>query len=371
MHTHSPHTHSPHAHNPHAHNPHAHTPGGYYGRRLQTAPSEIGVTVDYDELSSILSVVDGRVPDLHRRAELAACTDSLIDAGAPLPCRTGGNPIRCFAGARACGTAEENTREPFVELDFHDYNPPFGGRAYLFEVKFHLPPQEEYGELLFHPPSTYGGDLQANRGWRMEVYDEHRTLLPVQCQDWNIGATATEYVEGLRTVEHACLHATATDDDYEVMAQARIVKITLVGEYRQVWLDSIDVVFRAITRVAIGANGTLVDVVADGPPPPPPAESPPPSPSAPPDPPSPPPLAICPWTTGQAPVGWQTHVIVNEPCHIVRDECCAHGRERQRAHSDVVAIVLDAEGCCFLVGAGVNVAQLEYNLGGDAGFVAM
>ena len=322
-------------------------------RKLETAPSEMGLIVDSDELETTIAALDARLPSI---TKLAACTSSMIEAGAPLPCRTAGNPTRCFAGLRSCGTAEENTREPFVELDYHEYDAPFDGRAYLFEVKFHLPPQEEYGQLLFHPPSTYGGDVQANRGWRMEVYDEHRTLLPVQCQDWNIGATATEYVEGLRTVEHACLRASADERDYETMTKARIVKIILKGEHRQLWLDSIDVVFRHL--------------LVDGPPPS-HADLPPPSPSAPPDPPAAPPTATCTWTSGLAPVDWEAHVVAKEPCHISRDECCAHARERESSHGDAVVAVMNEAACCFLVGTGVDPVSVERLMYGAAAFAVL
>ena len=197
-------------------------------RALQSTASELGVTTDNVTNAEINEAVAALGSDYET---WAACTDELTTRGAPLPCRTGASPTRCIDGARRCGTAEENTFEPFVELDFHDFAQPFGGRSYLFEVEFKIPANEEYGKLFFHPPEIYSGDVQANRGWTLTVYDEYHVPLTTQCQAWNYGSTATEHAEGLTKVQHACLPASAPDSDYDELARARFVRVTLIGEY--------------------------------------------------------------------------------------------------------------------------------------------
>jgi hypothetical protein len=261
-------------------------------------------------------------------SQLAACTDSLRDLGAPLPCRTGGNPINCLDGERPCGDGYENTLRPFIELDFEEYN---AGRSYLFAIHLKLPPQEELGRLLFHPDPEYGGDTQANRGWELTAYDETHNPLPVQCQPWNEGSTVSEHTEGLRDVTHGCLPALATSQDYEVMSRARFLKITLIGEYRQILVDNIEVYFRKIQTKA--------------PLPPPSPLAIPPSPPAPPDPPAVPPPSAFTFHSNLAYDGWEAYIVEREPCGFNSYVC---GRLAEQAYG-ANAFTLSASGCCALL----------------------
>jgi len=333
---------------------HGHAPGGgYYGRRLASAASELEVTTD----SATRAELDADVAALGSDFEVwAACTEVLTTRGAPLPCRTGAAPQRCVDGARPCSTAEENTFEPFVELDFHDVALPFGGRAYLFEVEFRIPANEEYGALLFHPPDLYGGDVQANRGWYLTVYDEYHVPLAKQCQDWNLGATATEHAEGLTRVQHACLPASASDADYDELAKARFLRVTLVGEFRQLWVDVINVYFRAIVRPVSLPNGDVTYALTAAPSPPPPQRSPVPSPPHPTEPPAPPPETPRAYTFyhNNAPADWEARVVAREPCGVDAAACAALASVDARAS----AFVLSASGCCVAIGGAVNVTAL-------------
>ena len=334
--------------------------GEAYQRRLQSAASELGVTTDSAtraELTTQLTALGSET------TQWAACTEDLIALGAPLPCRTGGAPQRCIDGARACGTADENTRAPFLELDFHDLEVPFNGRAYLFEVEFRIPADEEYGALLFHPPSTYGGDVQANRGWKLTVFDHYRIPLSKQCLDWNLGSSATEHTEGLTRVIHACLPATATDADYEELAEARFLKMELIGEFRQIWLDNVNVNFRAIVEPTTAADGTIVYRVADAPPPPPPQISPSPSPPHPADPPSPPPARAFTWYSQLAPRQWEDRIITEEPCGLMKEECAALADA-----NDASGFVLSASGCCYPVDGPILVSEAVAFQWSGAGF---
>lgn len=306
-------------------------------RQLQDGgdPSEWSVTIPSDLLGELTTELDDRAGN--PIDQLAACTQSMAAAGAPLPCRTGVNPIRCLDGARTCGDGAANGFEPFLELDFEDYRPDFNGRMYLFTINFRLPSNEEFGRLLFHPPEIYGGDVVENRGWRLTVYDETHNELSVQCQAWNIGSNAVEYFEGLTHVTHACLPATASDSDYDVLSHARFLRITLIGEYRQVWLDKTDVYFRKINDLA-----TTIP-----PSPPPPSNIP--SPPALPDLPSPPPILACSMFENVVFDEWQTYIVESEPCGYTRVECCSKANERLAAGLSVNAFVISATGCCSLL----------------------
>ena len=332
-------------------------PYGYaqYASERRGLQSELGVTVDAAQLATALLryASMGSTP-----TKWAACTESLMAAGAPLPCRTAGNPLRCLDGATHCGTAEENTFEPFVELDFHEYVPDYNGRMYLFLVHFRLPAEEEYARLMFHPLELYGGDVVENRGWRLSVYDDHHNDLPVQCQDWNYGASATEYIDGLVDLHHLCLTPTATNEEYEVLSRARFVRITLLGNYRQIWFDDINVYFRAIIDVELSTNETYT-ISASLSPPPPTARIP--EPPAAPDPPATP-TANCVFYINEAKADFEQYVVVREPCGLTKERCCAlsyeHNRLKNHASAFVDSFVLSATGCCVLtrLGGGSSLA---------------
>jgi hypothetical protein len=289
----------------------------------------------------------------------------MIAAEAPLPCRTAGNPLRCLDGARHCGSAEENTYEPFVELDFHEYKPDFNGRMYLFLVKFRLPANEEYARLVFHPLDAYGGDVQENRGWRLQVYDDHHHDLPVQCQEWNYGASATEYTEGLVDLHHLCLKPTAPSEAYEALSRARFLRITMIGNFRQIWFDKIDVFFRAITDLKPGTNDTYI--VSAAPPPPPSQEPAPLPPPAPPDPPASPPVS-CVFYPNEVKSGWEEHVVLNEPCGLTAEQCCGLGNEYNIGSPyGVDSFVLSATGCCALLRVGSGNLNWSPGVNGTTG----
>lgn len=328
-----------------------------YGRRQQ---EEIGVTVDSERRAQLDAGLAGLGSEF---TKWAACTQSMKAAGAVLPCRTAGNPIRCLDGARHCDTTEANTREPFLELDFHDYAPDFNGRMYLFMMHFRLPAEEEYGKLFFHPLEAYGGDTVENRGWHIEVFDDHHHPLSVQCQDWNYGSSATEYTDGLVDVQHHCLQPTATDAEYESMAKVRFLKLTLIGSYRQIWLDEVNVYFRAITDLQSGSNSIYSIVQA---PPPPPSPLPTPlQPPAPPDPPAPPP-ATCAFYPLEAQDGWESNIVVREPCGLSQQKCCDHAAafNAERGLAIVQSYVLSASGCCSLLSVGWGGTAVAYGVGG-------
>ena len=301
-------------------------------------PSEWTTTLPFEQRAALDGVLDAHHAANRSIETLVACTQSTTAAAAPLPCRTGVNPIRCLDGARACGTGDENGRRPFLELDFEDYEPDFNGRMYLFAVHFKIPSDEEFGSLLFHPPEIYGGNAQANRGWELTAYDESHNPLSVQCQDWNIGANAAEHADGLIHVTHACLPATAADSDYDVLSHARFLRITLIGEYRQIWLDNVDVYYRAIT-----------DVAPRPPPPPPPPGNGPPAPPDAPRSPSPPPELACFIHDNLVYAIFETYLVEVEPCALTREECCAKANERRNDGLTTNAFVISATGCCSLL----------------------
>ena len=274
-------------------------------------------------------------------SSIAACTNGLIDSNAPLPCRTSVVTARCVDGGRHCASEYANGYMPWLELDFRNFEDNPNAPRYLFAVVVRLPTQEEYGRLFFH--SLYG-DVVENRGWELTAYDDHHHILNIQCQSW-VKARETQYTEGLVDVHHGCLPATAGLDDYLIMSKARYLRITLIGEYRQIWIDRVDVIFRTITA----SSGNL--------PPPPPSPRRPPSLPLVPDPPPPPPHATCTFYAKLVYENWESVIVETEPCGISNEACCGYARafvdmnsnSSQSGAASANAFVLSSSGCCTLI----------------------
>ena len=66
---------------------------------------------------------------------------------------------------------------------------------------------------------------------RLEIYGARNTPIPCFEGDAPVTATPTEYY-----VDVVCAAPTATDDDLRALATVWRARLTLTGEYRQVWL---------------------------------------------------------------------------------------------------------------------------------------
>ena len=257
----------------------------------------------------------------------AACSTALVEANAPLPCRTGDEPGRCVDGHRRCTDVASNTRAPFFELDLRA-EWPTDRDYYFFGLDLVLPTAPVYAALFFE--SSQGGD--ANRFYELSVMDETHNPLATQCKPY-YEQSVDHYTDGLVYVSIVCLEALAEDADYAAMRNARFVRLTLTGEYRQLWLERIRVVTRALT---------------DEPPSPPPTPAlppPPPLPGAPPDAPAMDSTYTCeehPLQAFDASVGLVA--TVREPCHVTPAVCCAYAYQR----ATTLVYELSASGCCTL-----------------------
>jgi hypothetical protein len=256
----------------------------------------------------------------------AACSN----ASAPLPCRTGDLERRCVDGARRCQADHlANMREPWMELDFSGALPAVETHdtRYFFALELTLPPEREYGELLFR---AAGGTVDL--GYEVHTYDQHHNPTRARCQTWQ-AQRLTAYSPGLRQVQFVCLDALASEDAYNAMRTVRHVRIMLLGELRMLWLDSVRAVFR-----------TLRD--SNPSPPPPPGNPPsPPSPSFPPD--IPAATGDCDFYEGLATVAYELMVdqqfVLEEPCGLSPQACCALAHEES-----AIFFAVTLSGCCTL-----------------------
>ena len=306
------------------------------------APNEIGFELTSDQLVELHSKLD-EVENEHGIDAIASCSDDLSQLGAPLPCRSGVNPIRCLDGSRHCKSAEESGHRPTLELGFPDYD---SGNKYFFGVEFHISADEQLASLLFHPPTNAGGDVVENRGWELQLLDDGGLPLSTQCLAWNLGSTAAEHVEGLTKVFHGCLPASATDAEYQELRRARFVIVTLIGNLRQFWLNSVRVFFREI-----------VDGFETPPPPPRPPHGP--SPPA-----SPPDLTLLPDYHFNPNLAYETYqdfvLPISLPCGYLRNECATEAK-----NDGGNAFLLSATGCCSVLDlpAGIGVPTERFQFG--------
>lgn len=280
------------------------------------------------------------------RAQWARCSYDLHNA--PLPCRTGDIPDRCISGARHCGTTEENTQEPWMELDLRG-GIPTDQDYYFFGMEFTLPDDSELGALFFQ--SSQGISLDrgdtTNRYYEIAVLDEYHNPLAQQCKPF-FKQSVDVYSDGLVHFRYVCLEPLAEDADYEAMRHVRYVRLTLSGAYRMIWINSVRVIWRAIN-----------DLPPANPPPPSPTPDTTLAPSAPPDAPGPAFTGGCltyPLLSfGDAFVG----DAYTEPCGLSFDACCALSYE----HNLTSVFTITAAGCCTLYTVALEADRVNLAIG--------
>jgi hypothetical protein len=214
--------------------------------------------------------------------------------------------------------------DPYVEFDLDVVRSHY----YLFAIEFTLPASPVYGPLLFNSYYENGGT-----GYTVTLTDDHRLPLTIGCLPWTEQNVAF-WTNGLRTVQHRCAKVLASDEDLEELARVRHIKIMLNGEYRQLWVDGIQLVFR--------------NLVEKPPSPPGPPQSPyaPPQPKAPPDAPVllPSEAGNCTSFFGQYKMPDEATVIMHEPCGQTRVQCCQHAYE-----NGANGFQINGAGCCDLL----------------------
>ena len=269
----------------------------------------------------------------------AACTDSLRHS--PLACRTGDTVERCISGMRHCDTLNENTYRPWLQLDLHDTqiegddkynaNMPSGPPFYFFGLRLRLPADPDHARLFFGSSE----DGPGGSGYVVSIYDESHTPLS-SCKD-HTQQVVDGYSPGLRDVDIVCSNAIISDAEITQLEKVRYVRISLIGAYRMLWLESISVIWR-----------TLGDLPPSSPPPP-VAPSPPPAPLAPPDAPLEAP-GNCTLYPDLVFVPGVLDVVVREPCGLTSDACCDHLKNYNQTGVGV-AFELTGSGCCTLMGS--------------------
>jgi hypothetical protein len=264
------------------------------------------------------------------RTQWAQCSQALIDAGAALPCRTGDFPRRCVNGARHCGTTDENTRAPWMELDLRADRPT--DRDYhFFALEVALPAVPELGQLFFQSAqgvSQDRGDV-TNRFYELEVFDVDHNPLATQCKPYH-KQSVDFYSEGMAHFQYVCLDALADDAAFLAMRDVRFVRLTLLGEHRMLWLMGTRAVWRTLEEMPPSL------------PPPPPSPPTPPQAAAPPD---PPPFVYECHEYADLSFGDAYPVAFKEPCDLSPAECCRLSHD----HNQTAAWHLSPSGCCTLL----------------------
>jgi len=314
---------------------------GGYERDPETASHEVGSNMALTNMANDTrtevqtSITDAALP----MDQWAACSEDMVQNGAKLPCRSGDTPERCLDGFdRHCGTVEQNTKEPWLEIDMLDVLEQLGEDAplrdyYFWGIELTLPQEEAYGKLFWESAETSD---DASWAYEVTVYDETHNPLLQQCKPFH-EQIVDHWTAGLDHFQYVCLGASAELATYEQMRSVRYARITLRGEYRMIWIDRLQVLWR-----------TLSDF-PPSPPPLPETPPPPPLPVAPPDAPSPPADHTC---TKYEHKRLDSSTLTDglllvylEPCGLTFEKCCALSYEHVRTH----VFQLSAGGCCTLL----------------------
>ena len=234
-----------------------------------TASAETGNAMALDNVANATreAALQAITWDLDK-PQWAQCSEALIREGAALPCRTGDLPQRCINGARHCGTTDENTRAPWIELDLRGDRPT--ERDYhFFALEVALPADPELGPLFFQSAQGVSEDIGdvTNRFYELEVFDLNHNPLPTQCKAYH-KQSIDFYTSGMTHFQYVCLDALADDAAFVAMRDVRFVRLTLLGEHRMLWLMGTRVLWRTLEA--------LPPSLPPPPPPPPPLSPPPP-----------------------------------------------------------------------------------------------
>jgi hypothetical protein len=227
---------------------------------------------------------------------------------APLGCITAQLPDRCLNGERRCGTADANGLNPTLDAYFHV---PVG--YYLWGVSLSLPQNQQLAELLVGTKT-------------LELFAPGAT--PVACEE---GSAAVVGAPVSREIDVLCAAPTATDEDLRVLSTVERLRLTLTGEFRQIWLVSVTPVVRELAAAGVER-----------------ASPPPPAPSAPPT--AAPAVSSCTFQPGVHVVDRAAVLLSggvtaqHEPCGIDAVQCCAHAQEHGAPSFDI-----DDAGCCDLL----------------------
>ena len=266
---------------------------------------------DVASLKSTLAIADQR--------RLVRCTS--WQASAPLPCATPALESNCMSSIRHCGTLEENSYRPSMQLMFSGTPASRGNRLWGFEIE--LPQNEELASLFFKSTENVGG-----QGYEVKVLQSDGSPVPCQSSTAQVLSSIGGSVPSNRMVQHVCAAGDSSDQDIYALGEALRLEITLSGQYRQLWIRSV-----MVMEVALAS--------AQLPPRPP---RPPPLPQLPPTPPKQPPHT-CYFLSHVFFVS--KSIVVKEPCGMTQQQCCDAAHAYQQGA--VNAYEMDDAGCCLLI----------------------
>ena len=264
-----------------------------------------------------------------------------------LPCVSGVRAETCLDGARHCGDAEQNGRDPYLEIKLVGH--PHDRLNYLFGVQVVLPQTLEFANLMFRS----GDDRSNDQGFRFDLYKGDGT--PIELD--HTPATTVGGAPDDREFVHLFAPGDPTDHSIQELSDVVFVRLTLPGRLRQIWIKQIKILERPMS---------LVDV-SPRPPMTPPLPSPPPS---------PPPDAITACTFSlktffehpeRAKISREEH-----PCGLTRVECARKLTGYTKPAGGTLAYTRSDAGCCIVyvfdhVASVVSDANRINYQGADAG----
>lgn len=174
--------------------------------------------------------------------------DELACVGdAPLYCNTGSNSSRCRSAGRSCGTADANARDPWVEFTWA-HMPD----RYLWAIRLTPPPNEQLARLLVGKKEV-------------RLYGPRGELVPCAEGDEEVfDVTAGELI----TI--VCQPGGWEETDLHALGGVHRARLTLKGDFRQLWLAQLEVVERSYRSAGVGRRPPPPPVPPKKPPSPPP-----------------------------------------------------------------------------------------------------
>lgn len=156
----------------------------------------------------------------------ARCTPT--QSAAPLACATPDFNDECIDGELPCASTVTTTSPT---LDISLSSPPRKRGARLWGLRFSLPAARELADLFVRSAEASGGT-----GAAVDVFDSNGAPLPCK-RDVGVGSVAPEN----RAITHVCMDAVESSADAAALGEAARVRVTLPGEFRTIFVGSVDI----------------------------------------------------------------------------------------------------------------------------------
>ena len=147
-----------------------------------------------------------------------------------LPCVTGALETECLSDRKRCGSDYQNSLNPFIEVTI--VREPYIQQSRLWGIEMHLPQDEERANLFYSSSEKDGGS-----GYQVHVFAPDGSHIKCNTQREQRMASG---IPTSRILLHLCASANTNNDKLYSLQYAKRIRISLPGAYRQLWLQSVN-----------------------------------------------------------------------------------------------------------------------------------